>query len=368
MEKIKRFIECHIPITNCNLRCHYCYVTHHRLFVNKIPKFKYPPDHVRKALSKKRMGGVCLINFCASGETLLVREITEYIRVLLEEGHYVMVVTNATISKRFDEICNFPKDLLNRLFFKFSYQYLELKRKSKLDAFWGNVKKAGSSGCSFTVEVTPSDELIPYIDEMNQRALEEVGTLPHVTIARDERDSQFPILTSMNRKDYIDVWGKFESSLFDFKESIFGVKRKEFCYAGDWSFTVDLGTGRMKQCYKSLTQQNIFKDIDKPIIFSPIGNNCREPHCFNGHAWIALGDIPELPAPSYAELRNKTGLNGKEWLTPDMKSFMNTKLYESNREYSCEQKNKINKQNRRLLLKYRTKDFLKDLLWYFRKK
>lgn len=127
MEKIKRYIDCYVPITTCTLRCHYCYITQHGLFAQKIPKLKYSVGTVRKALSKERLGGTCLINFCAAGETLLLKELLDYVRALLEEGHYVMIVTNATVSNRFDEVVKFPPDLLRRLFFKFSYHYLELK-------------------------------------------------------------------------------------------------------------------------------------------------------------------------------------------------------------------------------------------------
>ncbi len=104
MDKIKRYLEVNIPVTTCTLRCDYCYITHHRLFEGPLPKFKYSPQHVRKALSVKRLGGKCLINMCASGETLLAPNITEYIYELLEEGHYVSIVTNATVSKRFEEL------------------------------------------------------------------------------------------------------------------------------------------------------------------------------------------------------------------------------------------------------------------------
>ena len=58
MDKIKRFIDCYVPVTTCTLRCHYCYITHHRLFDNKLPTFKYTPEQVRKALSKERLGGI----------------------------------------------------------------------------------------------------------------------------------------------------------------------------------------------------------------------------------------------------------------------------------------------------------------------
>lgn len=363
MSKIKRFIDVYIPVEACTLRCHYCYITHHRLFNNRLPKFKYSPEHVRQALSKERLGGICLINLCGGGETLLPPEVPQYIRALLEEGHFVMVVTNATVSKRFDEIAQFPKELLKRLFFKFSYHYLELKSRSLLERFWKNIQKVRNVGCSFTLEVTPSDELIPYIDELQQIALENVGSLCHITVARDERDSRhLPILTNLHREEYIKTWSSFNSTLFDYKISVFGVKRKEFCYAGDWSFTLNLGTGIMAQCYCSLLKQNIFEDIEKDIEFIPIGNNCRERHCYNAHAFLALGNIPELLSPTYAYLRNRVCNDGSEWLSPDMKEFMNGKLYELNVEYTDGQKRVINKIIKRRQLKMRCELLIKRIL------
>ena len=121
MEQIKRFISLYVPVTTCTLRCHYCYITHHRLFGGNLPELPHSPETIRKALSKERLGGICLINICGGGETLLPNKIVEYTRALLEEGHYVMIVTNATVTKRFDEISKFPKELLKRLFFKFSF-------------------------------------------------------------------------------------------------------------------------------------------------------------------------------------------------------------------------------------------------------
>jgi hypothetical protein len=343
MEKIKRFINIHVPITTCTLRCHYCYITHHRLFGGALPTFKYSPEIVRQALSKKRMGGTCLINFCAEGETMLSPQMVDYIRALLEEGHYVMVVTNATMSKRFDEMAAFPPELLKRLFFKFSYHYMELKSKNLLDTFFKNINKMKQVGASFTLEATPSDELIPYIDEMKKVAIKNVGAVNHVTVGRDERvHGELPILTNMSRDDYKKTWSIFNSSFFDYKMSIFGVKRKEFCYAGDWTIFVDLVTGDMTQCYHSYYKQNIFENINKSIRFLPIGNNCREQHCYNGHALLVLGNIPELKAPTYGEIRNRVCSDNTEWLQPEMKSFMETHLYETNREYSNWEKFKVN--------------------------
>lgn len=277
------------------------------------------------------------------GETLLAPQLTDYIRELLEEGHYVMVVTNATVSKRFDEIAEFPKELLAHLFFKFSYHYMELKKRNLLDVFFRNVCKMRDAGASFTLEATPSDELIPYIKEMQDEAVKHVGAVNHVTIGRDERVSgELPILTNMSRDEYKRTWSVFKSEFFDYKMSIFGVKRKEFCYAGAWSLYVNLATGEASQCYCSYFKQNIFKDINKPIVFKPIGNNCKLEHCYNGHAFLVLGLIPELSAPTYGEIRNRVCVDGTEWLKPEMKSFMSTKLYESNKELSSAGKLRVN--------------------------
>lgn len=343
MDKIKRFIDCKIPVTTCNLRCHYCYITHHSLFKVTPFKMSYSPQHVRKALSKERMGGICMINLCGDGETLLVKDIIQYIRELLEEGHYLMVVTNGTITQRFEEISNFPQHLFERLFFKFSFHYLELKEKNLLNKFFNNVCLMRDAGCSFTIETTPSDELIPFIDEMKECCIKNVGAWCHVTVARDEHNPRkLPILTKMTRDNYETIWNSLDSSFFKYKFGIFGKKRHEFCYAGDWSFTLNLGTGEMKQCYKSLISQNIFKNLDSSIKFKPIGCHCLQEHCYNGHAFLAFGDIPELDAPTFASLRNRICNDGKEWLNPKMKLFMSSKLYETNRILSLTEKRKIN--------------------------
>ncbi|MFV0330626.1 MAG: radical SAM protein [Dysgonomonas sp.] len=343
MDTIKRLINIHIPITTCTLRCNYCYITHHRLFGGALPNFKYSPDEVRRALSKERLGGTCLIAFCAGGETLLPDNIVSYFKALLDEGHYLFIVTNGTVTKRFDEIAALPPELLKRTFFKFSYHYREFKEKGLLDKFFSNVNKIHSAGASFTLELTPSDEDIPFIDEIKETAIKNVGAVCHVTVARNEKVvGELPILTNMSKSDYEKTWSVFNSSFFDYKMSIFGKKRKEFCYAGAWSVYLNFVTGDMTQCYCSHYQQNIFENIERPIRFMPIGNNCTMQHCYNGHSMIVLGTIPELEAPTLAEIRNRVCSDGSEWLYPEMKSFMGTRLYETNQEYSDFQKFKVN--------------------------
>lgn len=343
MDKLKRFIDCYIDTETCNLRCHYCYIAQLRKFKNKLVKFNHTPEEMRKALSVDRLGGKCLINLCAGGETLLSRDVIPVIKALLEEGHYVMVVTNGTMTNRFKEISEFPKELLERLFFKFSFHYLELLRINFLDRFFDNVNLVKSVGCSFTVEITPSDELIEHIDDVKKVCIDKLGTLCHLTIARDDRTNGIEILSAKPFEEYKKIWGQFNSELFKFKSEIFYQKRKEFCYAGDWSVYINLTSGDMKQCYCGRTIDNIYKNIDKPLKFEAIGNNCQLAHCYNGHAYLALGDIVEIGKDiNYASLRNKN-INNTEWLNKTMKDFMSQKLYENNEEYSEQQKNKINK-------------------------
>ena len=48
MDKIKRFYECLIPVTACNLKCSYCYVMQRDNRKNKIANLKYSPEIIGK--------------------------------------------------------------------------------------------------------------------------------------------------------------------------------------------------------------------------------------------------------------------------------------------------------------------------------
>lgn len=341
MEKIKRYIECYVDTETCNLRCHYCYITQKRKFNSKLMKLPHPKEFIRKALSQQRLGGICLLNFCAGGETLLSDEVLPVVHELLCEGHYVMIVTNGTLTKRFEEISNWSEELRNRLIIKFSFHYLELKRLNILEKFFYNINLMKKFKISFTVEITPSDELIPYIEEIKNVCKEHLKTLCHVTIARDDRTNNIDILSTYDFEHYKEIWGQFHSELFDFKTTIFYKKRKEFCYAGDWSLYVNLYSGVVTQCYIGEQLGNIYQNIDEPIKFKAIGYGCPLPHCYNGHSFLTLGDIPELKTPTYAQMRNRVCEDGSEWLTNDVKKFFSSKLCESNKKRSVFYKMKL---------------------------
>lgn len=345
---MKRFIDCYVPTETCNFRCHYCYIAQHRKFNAKLAKFDYQPEFIRKALSKKRLGGTCMFNICAGGETLLSEDVIKIIEQLLLEGHYVMVVTNGSLTNRFKEISNFDESLMKHLFFKFSFHFLELKRMGILDKFFENVKLMEKCGASYTIEITPTDELEPYIDEIKQICLKEVGAMPHITIGRKDSDD-IPPLTNHTFDEYKKIWSQFDSEMFNFKAKIFGEKRKEFCYAGEWSVYLNLMTGEMRQCYCGKKLDNIYENVNKKLKFCPVGNSCGLPHCYNGHAFLTFGDIPELDTPTYDKLRNRVKDNGAEWLTKEMKEFMQSKLVDSNELKSGSKKALINIKNKPIM-------------------
>lgn len=309
--------------------------------MSKVIEFQHSTEEIRKALAVERLGGVCLLNFCAGGETLLAQSVLPVVKALLEEGHYVMVVTNGTVSQSFEKIASWEEKLLEHLFIKFSFHYLEMKRLNMLDVFVSNVHKIAETQCSYTVEVTPSDELIPYIDELMNVCMEEFGALCHITIARDDRTGGIELLSGRSLEEFYDIWSVFDSGLLDYKYSIFKKKRTEFCYAGAWSYYLNLNTGDYQQCYTGNKLGNIYENPNEPLLECPVGTHCGLAHCYNGHAFLTLGDIPGVDTSSYADTRNRLEGTEKEWLKPKMKAIMNSRLYETNVEYTALEKSKI---------------------------
>lgn len=346
MNKLKRYVECYVPITTCNFRCSYCYITQANKWGEKISAIGHSPEEIRKALSKKRLGGCCLINLCGGGETLLCPRIADVVKELLKEGHFVMVVTNGTITNVLKEMTEFSANLRRHLIFKFSYHYLEHHRMNLTELFFSNIKMMKDAGCSFTLEVTPNDELIPYIPKLKEEVLKYLGTLCHVTIARNDTIATIPILSDLSDEEFYQTWGVFDSKLFDFKKTIFGKPQHTFCYAGDWSVYVHLGTGNMTKCYAGKLLDNIYEQMDKPLHFEATGCTCKESHCYNGHAFLTLGDIPDLDTPTYAELRDRVNEDGNHWLTPEVKEFLSCKLKDSNKEYPAWKKWLVNHKNK----------------------
>ena len=357
MEKIKRFITCHIPVSVCNFRCQYCYL--HSIKKKEVKLFILEPHVLANKLSVERLGGICYFNLCADGETMIHPQLIDLIKELTNMGHYVDIITNGVLTEKFDKLLKeLDSNQQKNLMIKFSFHYLELKRTGLLDMFVSNVKKISISNISYSIEITPHDELIAYIDEIKSFSIENFGAYPHITVARDADTRNIEVLTKLSREDYKKTWGEFESAMFNFKLSTFNCKRNEFCYAGDWSLKLDLGSGEYRQCYVGATLGNICDDA--PIKFKAIGR-CQLPHCFNGHAFLALGNIPDLSSPTYAEERDRITKDGEHWLKSECREFFSTKLYNTNTQYTNKLKRKCNIDTKKYNIKVKINRLIKRL-------
>ena len=332
MEKIKRFIECLVPVTACNLKCTYCYVIQRNARKSELPKFDYSPEHIGKALSQKRLGGTSYISICGAGETLIPKEMPEIIKEILKQGHYVNITTNGTLKNRFEEIVKYDENLLKRLHFSFSLHYLELKKNNKLQEFFNNIKLIKEKGCSFIVQLNLCDEYIPYLDEIKKVCLENVGALPQLAATRKELTDKVELMTKLSDEEYKKVGDTFNSNLFDYTMKNFNKKRCEFCYAGAWSGVLNLANGKLMKCYGAPFSQNIYKKLEKPINFKAVGKNCYSNFCYNSSHFIALGILGKENdlGFTYSELRNRPEA---KWFNDYTKEFLSSKLYESNDEY-----------------------------------
>ncbi|WP_342985833.1 radical SAM protein [Clostridium saudiense] len=336
---MKRFIDIHVPVSNCNLKCHYCYVAQENSFGSEKTEFLYSADYIGKALSKERLGGICHFNMCGIGETLIPEEMIEITKKLLEQGHYILIVTNGTLTKRFEAFTKFPEELRKRLGFKLSFHYLELKKKNLMNVFVNTVTILKEAGISYTIEMTPSDELEAYIDEIKEFCKENFGALPHVTIPRDMTKNEIVLLSKHNLESFVDTWDTFDSEMLRFKASTWEIKRKDYCYAGKWSGLLNIGTGDFSACYGSKLSQNIFKNIDKKIDFVAIGNGCKIAHCYNSHSFLALGNIPSIRTTLYSEERNRIDArDGSTWLSEEMNEFLSHRLEDYNTQHNVLEK------------------------------
>jgi radical SAM family protein len=341
-EKIRRIVDIFVPVTACNLKCSYCYVRQLEANTGKLPDFQYSPEHVGKALSKKRLGGRAFVNICGFGETLLPPDIVAYVRVLLEEGHVVHIVSNMTLNNRIDKILEFPPSLLKNLLFGPSLHYLELKRIGKLDDFFGTLRRIRKAGCSLTRPgIVLHDDYIPIIEEIKAVCMERLGTLPEVSIARDQTDESCTRMQSEYSAEKLEqIAESFECPTYELRKKLLGIRRTEFCYSGDWSFCLNLGTGEMTKCLYGTSNQNIFKDISRPIHFEATGSNCKAPWCMCGMIYLAWGTIPEFECPPFSLMC--LGREGGNVLSEEMKELLSHKLREMNHEYNLLKKWLIN--------------------------
>lgn len=334
--RLHKFIDVSLSgTTACNFHCEYCVIWRNTGFHGKNELSEHSVEELCEGFSATRVGGLSFINLCARGETLLAKGIVRFTEGLLQEGHYVSIVTNATINKTLDELLSLSDSLLERLFFKISFHYKELKRLKLFDSFWGNVEKIKESKCSYTLEMVPDDDLEPLMEEIKEMCEEKAGgIMPHLTFARDSTKPGNDLLSACSVDEYRRKWGRFSSALFDLKSEWYGRNMRAYdCYAGSWSYTTNAMTGDIKACYRREVIGNIFDKEMKIFPSVAVGKDCCIEYCFNNHAFLAWGTAPEIECASYLDMRDKVSKAGEHWVKEPMYRLMVQKLKDNNFEY-----------------------------------
>lgn len=324
-----KFVDVMLPTAKCNMKCEYCYLSHLKVELNHVSDFYHDARYIRYALSQERLGGSAFINLCGVGETLLYDGIVDVVDELIKEGHYVQIVTNATLTNVIKKFIQSKIDS-KKLFFKCSLHYEELTRLHLLDRFAENVTLLDKWGASFSVEYVPMDSSIELIPEIKNYCIKNFGALPHVTVTRDERTDDYRILSNLSREDYVKIWQDFNSDLFDFKMNNMDSKGYGKCYAGMWAVELNLATGELYKCTNNPRLGNIYQNLDKKIDFEEVGDKCCLPYCFNNHAYLTLGLMPDVNTSTYLQMRDRIKSNGEHWIKDTMRAVFSQKLCENN--------------------------------------
>ncbi|MBD5540891.1 MAG: radical SAM protein [Lachnospiraceae bacterium] len=301
---IKRFFECLVPISKCNLRCEYCYVIQENRRNISTPEITYSMEDWETAVSMERVGK-SFFSFCGYGETLITKE--PFLKIIistLKIGHVVNITSNGTISASIDYLLELSKELQSNLLFSFSLHYDELKKRKMLDIFAENVNKVMHSEASCFVQINLCDSYIAEIDEIKDYCIKEFGCLPQVALTRREGE-EYSIFSDFSPKEYERYGKSFDSQLFSCTFKNFNVKRLEFCHAGANTFRLDLADGGLRRCYAEEPFMNIFDKTIKEIPDLPVGRHCRSDYCTNSSHFLSLGAISDFDCISYAGLRNR---------------------------------------------------------------
>lgn len=334
LDKITKFFECFLPVSVCNLKCEYCYVVQENHRHMQLATLKYSPQLIGQAFSKKRLGGICFVSICGAGETLAQPECVDIVANILAQGHYINVTNNGTMTTRLQQLCSLPERDRQRLHLSFSLHYKELKEKNLLDVFFSNVNMVKQAGCSILVQLNLCDYYIDHAEEIQKACMDNLGALPQVAVTRNELVQPVHFYTDRTDQEYIQAGRQYASPMFQLGVENINRKQNSFCYAGKWSFVLDLSTGLLRPCYNEPQSMNFFENINQPISMLPVGKTCHSPYCINSIHFLALGTVPEYSCLSYGEIRDRTCLDGTHFLNQKTQAFLGQKLYENNRVLS----------------------------------
>lgn len=383
MDKVQKSITVYVPGNICNMRCSYCYVSECLYVEHKEnARFDYSVEHMVNAFDPKRIGGIAYITVIGGGETLIPDEVIPFVKGLLKLGHVVEVVTNNTLNGRIEELIR-DTEGIERLIVKCSLHWNELKRLNKIEDFFANMKKIIAAGASTYPFLVICDDYMPFLDEITEYCKRELGGLPQctpcvVTSAQGEFFETEHVVTSPEcTEEFVQMINdKIGSELFLESVKFLSINPREvFCYAGQWSFVVEMDTGRMFKCHNVDMHKNFFQNIGEPIQLEPIGCECGISSCSLQYQLYGFGCIPEISDTlTYSRMmyrenmmnetvRSLLDVKFNELQSPlslnEERKFLMHRVIEKDREIRNEQVKNIKADEQICLVRERIKDALK---------
>lgn len=319
MSPIKHF-SCEIGSCVCNMNCSYCYVDFTNPKLKYEARFPHSVEYMVKAVSRERLGGDAFFNMCGKGETLLKPQYMDFVKGLLEEGHYVGIITNGTVESKIDEALQFDEELKKRILFQCSMHYTELKRQNKLDIYFGIVNKLRKNHISVCMTMPGADEYIPYIDEIKSICLEKTGILPVISPIRraTNYEEKFPLGTTQSWEDYCKIWKPFQSKAIEMRSKTLD-KFNGLCYSGVNSGWINFVTGEIRTCVPGERMDNIYDDITRRIYFKEECHECPYGFCSHNNLFLSGRKYGDDKLLTWYQNFNNRDQNGKSTYTEEMR-------------------------------------------------
>lgn len=346
---IKFFINARVHTRGCNLRCDYCYLWQHGHVNDKANcVLRNSLDYVLKAFSPKRLGGICYINLAGDGETMLPEDIEELLLGLMDQGHYLTVFTNGTMSGKIKSLILKAKSrgISSHIHFNLSLHYLELERLGLKNKFTETAHFLKKEGISVSVSVILGKSYVPVIDDIKAYCDTELHIKPQIGRAFNEDDSG-NVAWSLTDEEYENAVARFVGQTKAPQLDNFHKKEKRFCYAGQWSLVLDLTTGVASQCVNNSDNIfNFYDSIDQLPELLPVGNCCKAVCCFCNFRdrWNLVPEEKiQLMEDGYEE-------ETERYITQEIKLHASQDMSLSHLMLSTEEMKKVNDKNLELQL------------------
>ena len=285
------------PQVECDLCCAYCYLRSRRRTAVGDFMQRHSPEAIAESLSPERIDGSCFFYGYADGEPLLHEENARLLAALAARGHFVAVTTNLNAAdprrlERVFAICD-----RWRVLFLASLHWQELRRRGRLNTFFDTMDFLRTAGFSCRIRLCLAPEYRSDLETIDALCLQRTGQLPLLTRWRGTETPD----TDMKNLDCIGA----RSPVYRLQKRCMDVPRREFCFAGERSAVLDLGSGEFRACLAEpvtgvLDLASPHKDL--PFPGEPVGRHCRARWCMCCSILWPWGVLPDLFPGTWADL------------------------------------------------------------------